>query len=199
MTVERMRIGWRFWLQWVFASVVGWWLGWIVGLLVGLIYGLGAYQVGDTTPDYAMAAMATGLGAGVGIMQRRIVQRHVSGARWWALASILGLGLTTVVGIAVMLARGYSIYVGEPLAPAESWIIIAAVGGAMAGVTQWSILRRQFSQAGWWVLASGAGWAVGLAVVARFMPVLNLAGAVWLGAVTGLALVWLLRQPAKEA
>jgi hypothetical protein len=187
MTVERMHISRRLWLQWVLASVVGFFLGFIVTW--GAIS-----KVERMLPAFEIMASAA-FGAGVGIMQWRIVRRHVSGARWWALASILGSVVGTGVGIAVLLAAGYHIdYIRGATASAEWGIIISAVGGAMVGVMQWSILQREFSKAGWWVLASAAGWAlVQLGGIGCF------AAPVWLGAVTGLALVWLLRQPAKEA
>lgn len=135
MTVERMHIGWRFWLKWLLASVVGFFLG-------GIVAWVAAYEVGHPMGSILFVAAP---GAGVAIMQWLIVRRHVSGARRWALARMLGLGVTAVVGTAVIFAAGYSI--SDP----------------------------------------------GLSIFIGF------AGLVWLGAVTGLALVWLLRQPAKEA
>ena len=89
--------------------------------------------------------------------------------------------------------------------------LLVPLGGALAGILQWLILRRQVSQAGWWVLASTLGCAA--------TPVLPLVPVFfggprggpfytfWVffgygpvaGALTGIALLWLLRQPAKEA
>ena len=64
----------------------------------------------------------------------------------------------------------------------------------------------QVSRAGWWVLASTVGWGLCMAVMLEWSQ------SVWLyvllgmvvseavlGAVTGGALVWLLRQPVPEA
>ncbi len=61
-----------------------------------------------------------------------------------------------------------------------------------------------FGSGGYW---RSVGWAVGVALLVapiepiRFFSVAVSAvgGGVGLGAVTGIALVWLLRQPAKEA
>ena len=63
---------------------------------------------------------------------------------------------------------------------------------------QWLILRRQISRAGWWVLASTAAWGVGMAVctgagqfgLVSFITFI--VGLVVAGAITGIALVWLL-------
>ena len=65
--------------------------------------------------------------------------------------------------------------------------LIGEIGiGAVTGILQWIVLRRQVRQAGWWVLASTAGWAGGWAVVIAMIPpeVGVLAGAV-VGATMG--------------
>jgi len=43
----------------------------------------------------------------------------------------------------------------------------------------------------WWVLASTVSWPIGLAIA-------EIGAGVVAGAITGIVLVWLLRQPAKE-
>ena len=85
---------------------------------------------------------------------------------------------------------------------------VVALGGAVTGILQWLVLRGKVSRAGWWVLASTVGWGLSM-TVSRAIPWgvtdgicillgLVVSGAV-LGAVTGAALVWLLRQPVPEA
>jgi hypothetical protein len=68
---------------------------------------------------------------------------------------------------------------------------------------QWLVLRRQISRAGWWVLASTVGWLVPFIVGGAVggegdWPMLFPALVVPSAAITGIVLVWLLRQPAKE-
>jgi hypothetical protein len=95
---------------------------------------------------------------------------------------------------------------------------VGIIGGAIAGIMQWLVLRQHVSQASWWVLASTVGWAVGgavggdvggaavgagnLAIIAdRAMsgaPVGALGGAV-AGSITGIALVWLFQHPTPIA
>ena len=78
----------------------------------------------------------------------------------------------------------------------------------MVGVLQWLVLRRRVTRAGWWVAASAAGWVAagpGVGLVAAVMGAALTANAGWAalgimyGAVTGCALVWLLRQPRPAA
>ena len=112
------------------------------------------------------------------------------------MASILGLAVAGFASTAVTLAGGSEIPWG--------FAVIGFVGGAIAGLMQWFVLRQQVSRAGWWVLASTVSWAVlGLVaegMIRRFLTFgVGLAGGVVGLGVTGLALVWLLRRPIPEA
>ena len=86
----------------------------------------------------------------------------------WVLASTVGLAAGATLSGAVRVAFGL-----EDLAALEevgsygraaAGAASAAVVGASVGSTQWLVLRRYISQAGWWVLASAAGLAVGTAL-----------------------------------
>jgi len=100
--------------------------------------------------------------------------------------------------------------------------------GVWLGIAQWIVLRRHVSRAGWWVLASfganvlalvagsiparvalaqataGSGPVTPSEAGAFFgtfsaprLPLAALDGVIY-GVITGVALVWLLRQPDKE-
>ncbi len=70
--------------------------------------------------------------------------------------------------------------------------------GVLVGIAQWLVLRRQVSSAGLWVLASTVGGGV-VGVVAVFVGVVGVVAVVVAlvtgGAITGSAMVWLLRHP----
>jgi hypothetical protein len=59
-----------------------------------------------------------------------------------------------------------------------AWVLAAALlgdlamaaGGLVIGSLQWVILRKRLPQAGWWVVASAAGWAMGWAIVIALVP-----------------------------
>jgi hypothetical protein len=173
---------WGFWLLWVLASTVGLCSGSIFGFFWSCV-------VEAILPNWGGVAYLPAAGAGVGICQWLVLRRRGSWVGWWVWAGILGLAVAAFVGTAVALALGYSgIW--------ETYAVVVGVGGAMAGLMQWFVLRRQVSRAGWWVLASTVGWAMTAAVL---LPVRLAGGGVGLGAVTGLALIWLLRQPVPEA
>ena len=87
------------------------------------------------------------------------------------------------------------------------WAAACVVGGAMAGLLQQRILRRQVRHSAWWVPASAAGWGlvvIGFGIVSKILGVrLQVVGEIassgLLGIVTGVTLIWLLRQPTQQA
>ena len=73
----------------------------------------------------------------------------------WVLASIVGWALGAIVSLLV-----------SAIAPVVGAIPVVggSIVGAGVGIMQWLVLRRRFHRAGWWVLASTMGSAVGWAV-----------------------------------
>ncbi len=191
MKVKRSQVGWGFWLQWVLASTVGLLLGFIVGFPLSFL----AMDMLGERLGQSFGGIVFGIG--VGVLQWLVLRRRISRAGWWVLTSAAG-GYGIVQ--AMFLFEGYagSLSFGELL----SITGVAALGGAVTGTLQWLVLRGQVSRAGWWVLASTVGWGLMsmIAALGTSWPGpmwLIVAGAV-LGAVTGGALVWLLRQPVPE-
>ena len=204
MTVERNRIGWGFGLMWVFLSAMGWY----IGLFVGFVAGYAPIELIGHTPlgeGLAVCVTLILIGAVVGIAQWVVLRERVPGAGRWVWASIAGLAVAGGVGGAVVVA-GANVY-SESLATVVGTTLIVALGGAVTGILQRPVLRGQVSRSGWWVLASTVGWGLGMAVSGIGGYAAGDPGELFgwfvsgpvLGAVTGVALVWLLRQPGPEA
>jgi len=198
MTVERTVIGWRFWLQWVLLTI----LGYSVGSLVGFV--LGHFLLGNVM-------IGTGIGAGVGFMQWLALRGFVHRSGWWVLANIAGLTVCLSLYAVVHTVSGYPFDLGWPLG-ILGWALAFVVGGTITGVLQQRILRRHMDRSIWWVVASAVGWGLsvfGLAIPGIAMPsrapfvvllirnmiLPNAVAGVILGTVTGGALILLLRQP----
>ena len=104
--------------------------------------------------------------------------------------------------VALVIADGAMRLVGIP-----SPILLGVLFGILSGILPWLVLRRQVARAGWWVpahlLGSLVGGAMGIvafhamALIGFYQFPWAAAGAMFgagLGAVTGITLVWLLRQ-----
>ena len=181
--------------QWVRAT----WAGWVLGIplivalaLIGEVLHLGGAQ----------ALVGVGMGMGIGLMQARTLRNVLCRVAPWFWSCVVGLGLPFLLVDLAKLAHWnfpYSLY------------ICVALGGLIAGVWQAFLLRPHCQNAGWWVAASVAGWnlAAGMAAIAdnlfrshsirgiwgalAYLGIIA-AGGLILGLVTGISLVWMLRQ-----
>ena len=183
-------VGSRFWLQWVFASILG--------------FAMGA-AIGNAITDLIFTAL---FGAVGGFMQWLVLRHRILGAGWWVLASTLGFAIAPIAALAGVMALSQIMSLdGNPLAAP---ILLGVLSGVLSAIFPWLILRRQFAQAGWWIpahlLGSLLGGAIGIvtfhavSVIGYYDFGWAAAGALFgagLGAVTGITLVWFLRQPVQ--
>lgn len=168
------RPGWRVWFLWLMAAAYGW------GTAVE-VTGLGELTLRSSPPRILASYLGVAVaGILVGVLQWLMLRRKVARAGRWVLAS---LGAAAVFGIVVF-------SVGMVNAD-MAWVAGTGLIGTVAGVLQWLVLKRQVQRAGWWVLASTVGWVMGIPV--GEMVGWNGLGAAH-GAITGTALVLLLRQ-----
>ncbi len=81
----------------------------------------------------------------------------------------------------------------------DKWesLISAVVTGTVIGIGQWALLRRCFKRAGWWILASALSALPGALIVQPRAQFLGWGVAAAGGLITGLMLLWLVRQPQR--
>jgi NhaP-type Na+/H+ or K+/H+ antiporter len=215
----RRKPGWGFWLLWVLASTAGWAVG-------NAVFNAVVGAMGSAVRFAVVLAVGGAVGGAVaGVAQWLILRRQVRRAGWWILASTVGWAVGWAVVNAVVNAVVDAVVdavvgavvdaVVDAVVGAVGWAVVnavvnavvGAVVGAVSGVAQWLILRRQVRRAGWWILASTEGWAVGLAVgsavdwdMSRAVSsaVIGAVIGAMIGIITGAVLVWLLRQPRRE-
>jgi hypothetical protein len=158
-------------------------------------------------------------GSVVGTAQWLVLRRPLQRMRWrvWVLATALGAGVAWTLGMipSTLLFAGADTGTGASVQMNDLVIYALAAGlglvaGSILGVPQWLALRRHLPKASWWVLANALAWMLGMVVVfigTSLIPVQEMtwsvafllllfvvaAGAL-VGAVHGLALVWLLHQ-----
>ena len=221
MTIKQTKIGWSFWLKWVLVTTIGFIIFTIVLFFFGKAV---AFIINYPHEEHFFYWLAykiyfISICAGVAIIQWFILRKVISRVGWWAPAIAAGFVLVSIVLYALPITRKHILDTGYAFADNLSWIMFLALGGILAGVFQWFFLRRQISRAGWWVLANAVGWSLGavgwwlsdlflfkwiypispasgfldfLLIFAHGLSVL-LFGII-MSAVTGGALVWLLRQ-----
>jgi hypothetical protein len=172
----------------------------------------------------AVAVLAGTLVEGtlVGTAQWWVLRGPLPGIRWrtWAVATGTGAFLAWLLGMfpstVLSLGEGFGGASAAPDEPSNTVVLALAflmglVLGPVLGFAQWLVLRRFVSHAALWMPANAFAWAFGMVVIFagidpaisggfgfRSVAILALtlacAGAV-VGAIHGLALVWLLRSP----
>ena len=216
MHTRNPKTGWGLWLQWVLASILGYGAGTTVGnILANLIPAMTCSQSFSDSftdrltnfaciqPSLSLTLIVVLLGLAGGFMQWLVLRRWIAGAVWWIPASALGFPTALVLADKAMRVAG-------DLAAAP--ILLGVLFGVLSGSMPWLVLRRQNARADWWLPAHLLGALVGgaLGIIAFHSAALMglyqftwaAAGAMFgagLGAITGIALVWLLRKSIAEA
>lgn len=181
----------------------GLWLGWTLatagGMLVGFLLTIPLVNLLDL--GFAQIAVPVLAGTVIGFAQWFVLRRYLTAAsRWdwmdglsWAVGYILGLFLIQVLPSTVFAAFiGYFLF------------------GVIVALMQWPVLRREIPQIFTWIIANALAWAVGYwvsqAVLSLFFTgdliepavgtaVIAITSGLVAGAITGLALIWIVRTP----
>jgi hypothetical protein len=186
--VERNELG--LWLGWTLATAGGMLLGFLPSILLVNVLNLGLAQI-------AVPVLA---GTVIGFAQWLVLRRYVTAStQWdwtdgisWAAGYILGLLLIQMLPSTVFVVFiGYFLF------------------GVIVALVQWPVLRREIPQVLTWMAASAVAWAVGYwvsqAVLSVFTDplidpvlgttVLAVTSGLVAGAITGVALIWIVRKP----
>ena len=146
------------------------------------------------------------------VAQWLVLRRYIRHIGWWLPVSVWGWLIVIFIfrvgvgdWIFAMVPGGELEVGGVPVNMQVFWasVLVRLPEWAVIGVGQWLVLRRHFQPASWWVLASAAGGAVKggvelvIGTVAGGLPG-AIAGSLGYGAVTGVALVWLLKPRIQE-
>jgi hypothetical protein len=101
--------------------------------------------------------------------------------------------LTVCAALAAGNAVGWLLY--NNFGESRYWAVGAAVGGAVAGLLQWRLLRRILKEARWWVLATIAEWIAGWVVASTPLETEEIV----LGAMSGVLQWLMLRRTLRQA
>lgn len=142
------------------------WFLWIMATTLGWV--LGRFLL----PNLAFVT----IGIGLAILQWLVLQHRIRRAWRWIVATTFGwlLGSTLV----------------QAFLPEGMDFLAGVIVGVTIGAAQWLILRSELYWAAWWIVMNIIAWTTGMAL----LPGIMLTG-VMVGAITGLALILLIRFP----
>ena len=187
--VERNEIG--LWLGWTLATAGGMLLGFLPTLLVVNVVNLGLAQI--IVPVLA--------GTIIGFAQWIVLRRYITATSDWVLAGGTSWAAGYVLGLFLVQALPSTIVVG---------IVGYLLFGVIVALVQWPVLRREIPNAFVWIVASALGWAAGFWASQAVLPlfftgpliepavsttVIAVTSGLIAGAITGIALVWIIRKP----
>jgi len=186
--VERNELG--LWLGWTLATAGGMLLGFLPTILLVDVLDLGLARI-------AVPVLA---GTVIGFAQWLVLRRYVTRTTRWDWTD----GITWVAGYVLALFLIQSL---------PSTVFAVFIGyflfGLIVALVQWPVLRREIPQIFTWLLASALAWAIGYwisqAVLSLFTDpllapalgtaVIAIASGLVAGAITGIALIWIVRKP----
>jgi hypothetical protein len=194
--------GFVLWLKWVLASTASLVTVSAFGGFLASSYivknGLGPSQIGGVFIVNGIV-----VGAVVGLIQSLVLRTYIARAIWWIPASALG-------GIAANQAAG--MISNDPNADTASaafllyLITLSVISGIVVGLPQWLVLRPFIAKAIWWIPARALGYACSISISAIMgvgriesresvkIVVSSLLSISIAAAITGTALVWLIRD-----
>ncbi|HSM72967.1 MAG TPA: hypothetical protein VK851_15630 [Anaerolineales bacterium] len=181
----------QLWSEWTLATAGGMLFGFLLSIPLVNLFDLGFSRV--LVPLIA--------GILIGFSQWLVLRRYLTTHSDWILAGGAAWAAGYAFGL-LIIQNLSSTAIGE--------IIAYLLFGAIVGVIQWQMLRREIPSLLAWVAINSLGWAAGLwtsqfvldlffntPVIEPVVSTSVIAGTSGLvaGAITGLALVWIAREP----
>jgi hypothetical protein len=144
------------------------WFLWIMATTLGWL----------VTNFLAIGVSYIAAGFAISLLQGFVLQNRISRTFRWVVAGTTGWAIGWLIVLFAV--------------PSGLEILNGLVVGLAMGIAGWLVLRREVHWAGWWIILSVVGWTTGLALVPGFLSTGSMAGAL-----TGIALEFLLRNPIK--
>ena len=187
--VERNEFG--LWLGWTLATAGGMLIGFLPSIFLVNVLNLGLAQI--VVPVLA--------GTLIGLAQWLALRRFLTAHSDWILATGASWALGYVIGLFLIQHMPASV-----LGSFLGYLLF----GAIVALVQWPLLRREIPHLLVWMIASAIGWTAGFWTSQAVLPlfyngsliapavsttVIAVTSGLVAGAITGLALVWIVRQP----
>lgn len=185
----------------------GLWLAWTLATALGMLIGYLplAFLVGSLDLGLARVIVPIVSGLFLGLAQWLVLRPYISKSHDWILNHAVGWVAGFTLGL----------FLVQLLSQTPLGMLVGSISfGVIVALFQYPVLRREIPHLATWVLANVIGWTLGAylgqlaaglffqnAVPTTFTSVLVSVGITGLvaGAITGLALVWIVRQPDRLA
>lgn len=183
----------------------GLWLGWTLATAVGMLLGflLSIPLVNLLDLEWARVIVPLFAGFLIGLSQWAVLRNYVVDTTDWILAA----GTSWAVGYALGL-----FLINSLASTALGGLVGYILFGVIVAIMQWPILRREIPHVLPWIIANVLGWTLGfylsqlalnlfvndpaIAPVVSTSVISSISGLV-AGAITGIALIWIVRQPER--
>jgi hypothetical protein len=187
--VERNEFG--LWLGWTLATAGGMLLGFLPTILLVNVLNLGMAQI--IVPVFA--------GTIIGFAQWIVLRRFLTATSDWILAGGTSWAVGYVLGLFLIQNMPTTIF-----AEIAGYLLF----GAIVALVQWPLLRREIPNLLIWIVFSSIGWAAGFWTSQAVLPlfhtgptippavsttVIAVTSGLVAGAITGIALIWIVRKP----
>jgi hypothetical protein len=132
----------RLWLEWTLATTAGMLFGHLLAALIAPIFDLGIARL--------LLPLLTGILVGVG--QWLVIRAYLANSADWILTGGLAFAASYALGLVLIQALAGSIWAA---------VLGYLLFGAIIGLVQWPVLRREIPNAFPWVLGNIVGWGLG--------------------------------------
>ena len=193
MNSEQKQVGWMFLVWWIGLTIVGGFIGSYLSNLIG--WGMQDLS-GDAGTLFFMLDNGV-LALTVCAAQWILLRNQFHKLFWWLAAGAFGRFFGVLIGYMVLVT-----IITQFNLPSGIWqfYLFSTLRGVILGVSQWIFLKQQRVKADWWILASAVGWTIGLILIDASHKefIRNGVDYAIAGIITGIVMIWILRQPATE-
>ena len=175
------------------------WISWVLINMAGTVIGLYCIFVPQMSTVISLIVLIL-CGIPLAVGEWLLLRRELGIKAWWVLATTFSWALCWYINIVLALVLGE----GTVGSIAGTVLFYGLFPGVIFGICQWLVLRRRFDKSIWWIFATTAGWDIALFGLVVFSGAVetNLPATLYLfaiigmmlGAMQGLALVWMPRE-----
>lgn len=184
-------------------NIFGLWLAWTLATAVGMLLGYlpMALLIGDVELGIARIIVPLLAGVLMGLAQWLVLRGYIIGSHNWIVNHAAGWVVGFTLGFFIIQALSQT-----PLGGLLGYLVF----GVIVAVFQWPVLRREIPHIWSWILANVLGWTAGAylsqlaagvfftsappSLIVSTLVLVGITGLIG-GAITGIALIWIVRKP----